>query len=155
MNIGIIYYSQTGNTRSVAERIKEQLTTRGHNVTLDEVLVEGAASPGPVPVTLTRAPSVESYDAVILGAPVQAFSLCKPMKAYLPRMGSLQGKKAACFVTKHIGNNWTGGNGAVRAMKKALESSGGEFAGFEIIHWSAPDRDTRIASSAARLAGLF
>ncbi|MGA1873758.1 MAG: hypothetical protein ACMUHY_08805, partial [Thermoplasmatota archaeon] len=41
MRIGIILYSQTGNTLSVAERIRDRLTKKGHTVKIDKVLIKG------------------------------------------------------------------------------------------------------------------
>jgi len=39
MNIGIIVYSQTGNTLSVAKKLEEKLSLAGHSATLEQVKV--------------------------------------------------------------------------------------------------------------------
>jgi len=44
MNIGIIVYSQTGNTLSVAKKLEERLSAAGHSVNLEQVTVAGAAN---------------------------------------------------------------------------------------------------------------
>jgi len=155
MNIGIILYSQTGNTRYAGETLKEKLAAKGHTAVLDEITIAGDAASVAGPVVLKNEPNAAGYDAVVLAAPVQAFSLCKPMKAYLQKLGGVSGKKAACFVTKQLGGAWTGGTGAVRTMKKALEAEGARCEGSEIIFWSAQDREQRIDAAMERLAGLF
>ncbi|MDF2592532.1 MAG: hypothetical protein K0S75_1998, partial [Clostridia bacterium] len=37
MKIGIIVYSHTGNTFSVAQRLEEKLTAEGHSVKIEKV----------------------------------------------------------------------------------------------------------------------
>ena len=46
MDIGIMVYSQTGNTLSVAEKLKEALSEKGHTVTVDRVTAQGEVAPG-------------------------------------------------------------------------------------------------------------
>ena len=41
MNIGIIVYSQTGNTLSVAKKLEEKLSLAGHSATLEQVKAIG------------------------------------------------------------------------------------------------------------------
>lgn len=155
MNIGIIVYSQTGNTKSVAEKLKDKLNAKGHSVEIGEVRPEGEVSPVTKEVTFTSKPGVEAYDAVIFGAPVQAFSLAAAMKAYMRQIGSLQGKKVACFVTKQLRGKWTGGNGAVKQLCKFCEASGGVVAGTDIIIWSSKEKEQMITDTVDKLSALF
>lgn len=155
MNIGIIVYSQTGNTKSVAEQLKDKLNAKGHSAVIEEVVPAGEVSPGMKEVTFTSKPDVEAYDAVIFGAPVQAFSLAAAMKAYMRQIGSLQGKKAACFVTKQLRGKWTGGNGAVKQLCKFCEASGGMVAGTGIIIWSSKEKEQMIENTVEELSSLF
>ena len=83
MNIGIIVYSKTGNTLSVAERIKDSLTQRGCQVSLEHFSAETEGTHPNKIVHLTAAPDPAGYDLLIFGAPVQAFSLDPAMKHYL------------------------------------------------------------------------
>jgi len=46
MNIGIIVYSQTGNTLSIAKKLEEKLSAAGHSATLEEVKVVGERKQG-------------------------------------------------------------------------------------------------------------
>jgi len=47
MKIGIIVYSQTGNTLSVAEKLKEKLAVAGHSAEIEQVMVGASRETGP------------------------------------------------------------------------------------------------------------
>ena len=143
MKIGLIIYSETGNTKHVAEQLQEKLSTAGHAVSLEEITISGGV------------PAADSYDSIIFGAPVQAFSLNPVMKAYMEKLPSLAGKKAAIFVTKQIPLLWFGGTGAVARMKKACESRGAEVVGTEIVVWAAAKREQTIKKCVESLSSLF
>ena len=81
MNIGLIFYSGTGNTRSVALKLQEKLTALGHTVSLEEITIDGSIPAQPGKFELKTIPSVDSYDAIIFGSSFQAFSLNPVMKA--------------------------------------------------------------------------
>ncbi|MDO9536475.1 MAG: flavodoxin [Bacillota bacterium] len=145
MNIGIIVYSQTGNTFAVAQKLKEKLDSAGHSANIDRVTITGEATPGNKNFQLITLPAVDQYDALIFGSPVQAFSLHPAMIAYPNQLSSLQGKKIACFVTKQLPFYWTGGNRAIAQMKKICESKGAAVCGTEIVVWSKSQRDHNIS----------
>ena len=46
MNIGIILYSETGNTYSVSQKLKEKLIKAGHSVNIERLKVIGKVNPG-------------------------------------------------------------------------------------------------------------
>jgi len=46
MKIGIILYSQTGNTYSVAQKLQEKLIAKGHSVDLERLKAVGELRPG-------------------------------------------------------------------------------------------------------------
>jgi len=46
IKIGIMVHSQTGNTNSVALKLKEKLSNSGHSVDLEQLEVVGALPPG-------------------------------------------------------------------------------------------------------------
>jgi NAD(P)H dehydrogenase (quinone) len=135
MKIGIIVYSQTENTYSVAERIHEKLLADGHETKLEKVIPKGEGRPGIKNVEFESQPDVDDYDAVIFGSPVQAFSLAAPMNAYLNQISSLEDKQIACFVTKGLPFHRTGGNQAIGQMKKICQSKGGTIIGTGIVVW--------------------
>ncbi len=100
MKIGIIIYSQTEHTYSVAQKLKEKLIASGHEVNLERLITMGDAPPRTKNIEFKEQPNINMYDALIFGAPVHAFSLAPAMKAYLEQITSLENKKVACFVTK-------------------------------------------------------
>lgn len=155
MKIGIIIYSQTGNTKNLALKIYDKLQASGHTVSVEEITIEGDTPAQPGKFELIGIPETESYDALIFGAPVQAFSLNPVMKAYLKTLTSLSGKKVAIFVTKQIPLLWVGGTGAVAIMKKACESRGAEVIGTEIAVWAKKNREQSIRKCVDNISRLF
>ena len=155
MKVGLIIYSHTGNTGSVAEQLLEKLSDSGHNVSMEQITITGKTPAQAGKFELTGVPAPDSYDAIIFGAPVQAFTLNPVMKAYLDQLPSLSGKKVACFVTKQIPFLWVGGTGAIALMKKACESKGAEIVGTEIVVWAGAKRERSINNCVENLSRLF
>lgn len=155
MNIGIILYSQTGNTYSVSLKLKEKLFTAGHSVNIERLKVTGEVRPGTKDIKFETLPDTELYDALVFGSPVQAFSLSSVMASYLTQIESLQGKKVAFLVTHFFPFPWMGGNRTVGQMKKICESKGAAVCGAEIVDWSNPSREKRITEVVENLSKLF
>jgi NAD(P)H dehydrogenase (quinone) len=154
MKVGIIVYSQTGNTHSVAKKLKDKFAEAGNVAEIEQITITGEAGPGSKNFQLETIPEVGPYDAIVVAAPVQAFSLHPAMAAYLEQLTSLQGKEVACYVTKQLPGKWTGGNRAVARMKKICEQKGGTVCGSEIIVWNAR-RGQSIDQCADRLSSCF
>ena len=155
MKIGLIYYSGTGNTRIVAESLKEKLESRGHTTVIDEITIEGSPPAQVGKFELTNIPDPCSYDAVIFGAPVQAFTLNPVMKAYLEKLPAMDNLKVVVFITKQLPLLWTGGTGAVALVKGALETRGAEVIGTEIVVWSEKKREQSIRECLANIGNIF
>jgi flavodoxin len=155
MNIGIIIYSQTGNTRSVALKIQEKLNAAGHNAVIDEIIISGDTPAQPGKFELKATPDPGSYDSVIFGAPVQAFSLNPVMKAYLEKLPVLTGKRVAIFVTKQLPLLQAGGTGAIARIRKACEGNGALVVGTEIVVWAEKKREKSINNCVDKISGLF
>jgi len=131
MKKAIVYYSKTGNTKSVVDEF-----------TGFDVLEVKAANQDPNikdPV-LTFCPNVSSYDYVIFASPVHGFQLCKIMAAYLKQLGSLKGKEINLFVTHHFRFAWLGGNQALKQMQKLIEEKEGRVSRKVSVNWKAKDR---------------
>ena len=154
MDIGMIVYSQTGNTHSVATKLQEKLSAAGHSVTLERIEVVGEVSPGQT-VQFKTLPDAGKYDTLVFGAPVMAFSLSPVMTDYLKQVASLQDKKVAFLVTEAFPYPWLGGNRAVRQMKKACESKGATVCGSGIVNWMKKRREQQIVEVVDELSGLF
>ena len=155
MNIGIIVYSQTGNTYSVALKLKEKLAIAGHSVDIERVIPTGATQPGVKDIQFESRPEVSTYDALVFGAPVEAFSLSQAMKSYLTQVASLKGKKVACFVTKGLPFYWTGGSRAVAEIEKICGSKDATICGTGIVVWMSRDRKKKIGEVVEKLSRLF
>ena len=154
MNIGIILYSQTGNTLSVAQKLQEKLAAAGHTVTLEQIEVVGEAAPGQA-VQFKTAPDAAPYEALVLGGPVQAFSLNPVTQEYLKQCAPLQGKSVVCLVTQAFPFPWLGGNRAVHQIRRLCEAKGATVRGSGIVNWMKKSRDEQIVEVTDKLSRLF
>jgi flavodoxin len=154
MKIGIVVYSQTEHTYSVAQKLQEKLQEEGKEVGIERVVPEGEVHPGSKDIKFETLPDVEKYDALIFGSPVHAFSLAPAMKVYLEQIPSLQNKKIAAFVTKGLPFNWTGGNQALGKMKNICQSKGGNIIGTEVVVWNK-SRDKKIGDLIRKFSVIF
>jgi len=155
VNIGIVVHSQTGNTHSVASKLREKLSAAGHSVDLERLQVVGGYTSGMKDMRFETLPNLGPYDALVIGAPVEAFSLSPVMVNYLKEIASLQDKDVALLVTQAFPYPWLGGNRAIRQMRKALESKGATVRGSGIVNWMKSRRDEQIVEVVDRLSRLF
>jgi len=155
MNIGIILYSETGNTYSVSQKLKEKLVKAGHSVNIERLKVIGKVKPGTKDIQFESLPDIEPYDALVFGSPVQAFSLSSAMTAYLSQIKSLKDKKVAFLLTQFFPFPWLGGNRATGQMKKIGESKGATICGTAVVNWSKPGREKQITEIVEKLSKLF
>jgi len=144
MNIGIIIYSHSGNTLCVGEQIKDALLAEGHSVQLERIEASNEDSKSKEPIRLTAIPDITPYDAVIFGAPVEAFQLSPVMRAYLDLLPELKGRKASCFVTQHLKKKWMGSSRAVKQITRAAEQKGTPIIASGIVQWSSEARPEQI-----------
>lgn len=152
MNIGIIVWSATGNTRSVAESFAEALRGNRHTVTLELISID-APDPAKRPESwnLTKTPETEPYDAIVFGAPVEAFSLSGVMSRYLSDIDDLSKKPVFCYVTQFFPKPWMGGTNAVRQLARLVETHGGKPCGTAVINWSSKKRVLQIETTKRNL----
>jgi len=152
MNVAIVIHSQTGNTRTVAERLREALVAKGHAASIIEVRLAAESKPGDRNAKLASVPDVSGYDALAFGSPVHGFSLSPAMTSYLKQAPSFKGKRAACFVTQGLRFTWLGGNRTIGQMKRACEAKGAKVCGTGVVGWGRKDREKQIADLVATLA---
>ena len=155
MNVGIMIYSETGNTLSVAERLEERLVAAGHTVELRHVTVQGGRSRGDRQFTLADAPDVTPYDGVVFGSSVEAFSLSPVMDAYMKTVGTLDGKTVTCLVTQAFPYRWMGGNRALRQMAKHCRARGGKVAAVGVVNWAKSRREATLRAAIDQLSRTF
>ena len=155
MHIGIVVYSKTGHTYSVAQRLSEKLSALGHTAEVERVAPDDEAQADIRRISFASLPEPGKYDALVFCSPVQAFSLVPAMRACLAQMEPAGGKKAACFVTKQLKAAWMGGNRAIAQMSRALTAGGAEIVATGMVCWSSPSREDDIAALVEKIAGAF
>ncbi len=143
MNIGILVYSQTGNTLAVGQKLQEALQEDGHCASLQRLQPtdQEDQSSGFRDDDIS---AVEGYDVLVFGSPVHAFSLPSAVTDYFHKLPSLSGKQAACFVTKQLPFRWTGGTQAVSRLRSLCESKDADVVGTEILIYRESGRDRDI-----------
>lgn len=154
MKIGIIVYSRTGHTLSVATKLKEKLSAAGHAVTLERLETTGPVSLSPTSAELKTKPSIDPYEALVFGSPVQGGVPAPPMTSCLEQVASLEGKKVACLVTGFFPAGW-GRNQTVAKMKQICESKGATVCGSGSVGWLSLGRRQKIAKVVDGLANCF
>lgn len=155
MRIGIIVHSHTGNTLSVAQRLREKLLTVGHAVNLEQVVPFDDREMKVDNVRLKTKPDAGEYDALIFGAPVRGASLSPAMAAYLAQCSSLADKITACFVTEFFPFPWMGGNRAVAQMKAACAGKGCDVRATGVVSWSNGRRQKMIDDVVGEISEVF
>ena len=151
MKIGMIVFSKTNNTFSVADRLRAALAEKELDVEIERIIPENDDPGAKPPIVFTNNPDVSPYDVVIFASPVWAFSLAVVMKEYLEQIGSLQGKKVFSFVTKQLASKFTGGNKANKQIKSAVESKGGTVEKAFVIGWKNKNREAEIDTLIAEI----
>lgn len=154
MNIGLIVYSQTGHTQSVALELKEKLSAAGHAVTLEQIETTGPARSRDRHAELKTIPPIDAYDALVFGAPVWGGSPAAPMLSYLEKIPSLTGKKVACLVTGFFPAG-LGRNQALAKLKTLCEAKGATVCGSGSVGWLSLKRKQQIATVVESLSALF
>jgi flavodoxin len=87
----VVYYSKTGNTKKIAEKIAKLL-----NADLDEIVVKGNHMPFQKKFEMTYKKNPSDYDLVAVGTPVWSFGPPPALKRYLIKNKI---KKVAFFCT--------------------------------------------------------
>lgn len=147
LNIAIIVHSSTGNTFSVAEKIKEKLLNAGHQVVIEKIIASNDEEMDIGKIQLAKSPKTEGYDAFVLGAPVRAFSLSPIMRAYLSKISDLKQKPVYCYLTQHFQYRWLGGNNALKQFKKLLISKNALILGENVVNWSNEKKRVALLNS--------
>ncbi|MGI6606725.1 MAG: flavodoxin family protein [Peptococcia bacterium] len=152
LKIGIIIHSHTGNTLSVAQKLKEKLLAEGHSVSLEQVIAVDDQQVNQAKVEFANKPELDAYDVLIFGAPVRAFSLSAIMAAYLTQAASMQGKKVGCFMTQQFPYPWLGGNRSIRQMKNLCEAKDAQVVATGVVNWSSKQRQEKISDTVQKLS---
>lgn len=144
----IIYYSYSGNTKRIAERLKDILSEKGEAkicrlLPTDEsnnFFVQAArAFAGKRAILSDVNFDLSGYDLICLGTPVWAFAPTPAINTFLDKIENLDGKDAVCFTTYHSG---TGVRRCVNTIIKGLKQKGAfKTADFNIQQFKINDAD--------------
>ncbi len=155
MKIGIIVYSQTGNTHSIALKIQEALIRKGHNVDIEKIEAIRDPKQPAKDIKITKIPSVEKYDGIIFASFVEAFCLCPVMDVYLKQIKSIKNKKVAFFVTQFFPYPWMGGNHAIKQMEKTCKLEDNDMHITGVINWKNKKREEKIKELVEQFTNYF
>jgi flavodoxin len=156
MNVGVVVYSLTGNTFSVAEAVKSTLIKAGLSVRFETIKAKNEDPNASGPVELTQNPSVSDHQILILGGPVRGFSTAPIVKAYIEQLPDLNGKPVFLFVTHHFPLAFLGGNSALGMTRKLIEAKNGRVIGTGVVNWTSKHRSDNIATvCAAALSAVY
>ena len=155
MNIGIFVNSKTGNTLSVAEKLRDKLVALGHHVVLEKVIPSNESEVNIDRIVISNPPSTQGYDMLVFAAPVNGFGLAFVMQAYLRGLPSLEGKRLAGFVTEAFPFPWMGGNQALKGMEKLVNAKGGSLSATGVVNWRSPGkREVLISQTIEKIAAV-
>ena len=129
----VVFFSQTGRTKAVAEGIAEELRVPIESITCPQ----GKARIKPLrshwqdsdlPVISSRLQNLDAFQEIILGGPVWAFNIAPPLLSFVKKM-SWKGKKVILFITEA----GMGGKRALRTVKEELEKQGAQVTAEKIF----------------------
>ena len=155
MKIGIIVYSRTGKTLSVATKLRDRLSAVGHSVDMERLAVAGEDRMTVQVVQLKSIPDVGQYQALVLASPVRGGAPSPAMRSYLAEVVSLEGKRVALLVTEFFPFPSMGGNQTISQMTETCESKGAVVCGSGIVNWTSLRRRRKIAEVVDRLGMVF
>jgi hypothetical protein len=146
MNIAIIIHSQTGNTLSVAQKLKTRLEEMNHQISLIHIKnSDQQSSYNQKPSLIVSGDNLNQvYDVVIFGGWVQAFSLCLGFSHYLKEMPTFKSNQTHIFVTHHFPFAWLGGNNAISQMKSILSKHNITVNSSKVFNWSRKNNTKEI-----------
>jgi flavodoxin len=121
----VVYYSESGNTRKVAQAIATGLGSEAKSIT--EIEPE----------------ELSAFGLICIGTPVHNSAPDKKIVSFISQMPDMSGKKAAVFFTHHL----SGDKKAGRVLKKELEVRGMEYLG----SFTARGRSRLIANFGPRI----
>ena len=101
----VVYYSRTGNTQFVAEKIAEHLGAETCEVSEKKkrkgrlgFLTSGYAAIRKKLTDIEVSKPIDNYDFIIIGSPVWADKITPAIRTFITK-NDFSGKKLACFVT--------------------------------------------------------
>ena len=150
MDICVIYYSHTGHTKQVVERVIDELCEHNHQVKGIALEQVGPFRPGSETAELKENPNISAYDCIILCTPVHGGRMSAPMRRFLNAVTSRYGILAAVLVTHFFRDGW-GAVQTIQEMKTVLKGKGAAYLGGVNVKWFSLSRQKQIRAAAASL----
>jgi flavodoxin len=103
-----VYYSLGGNTKDIAQRIRQKTNADIYEIKTKNIMPSGPAlylgvkkqlKSGEYPEISTDFPDFSSYDLIFVGSPVWWYTLSTPVLSFL-KHADFQGKKVVPFLTQ-------------------------------------------------------
>lgn len=155
MKIGIIVFSQSGNTLYVAKKLEAKMRASGMNVKIERITIVGGKVKANGSYEFDNIPKLSSYNKLVIASPINGFTLAAPMKKFLSKHANLNGKEVACLVTQRFKRAWLGGNQGIRYIKDICQKNSVNIKLSSIVHWSAKDRDKQIEAAVDNLVNIY
>jgi len=154
MKIGLIYFSHTGHTAIVAEQLTNILEKAGHQVISTRLETCKPLQMSATHAAIKEAPTVESFDAVIVGTPVHGSRISAPVLTWLERIPSLSEKKVSFFLTHFFPCKW-GAVQTIEALDKICSEKGAVVLGSADVTWLSLSRKKQIHTAVSQLHKLL
>ncbi|MFZ1902020.1 MAG: NAD(P)H-dependent oxidoreductase [Methanoregula sp.] len=153
MRICIIYHSETGNTRHVAQHIASvtvdsrlvEVTDRARHSALTRFLMQCKAARSEDKTEIEPSHlDAKDYDLLVFGSPVWAFKPTPAIHTIIDVLANCEKKRAVAFVT-------CGGRpgGSEDVFRKWIEGRGMVFAGFKSVNQKDIENDAANAELVA------
>lgn len=143
MKIGIIVYSYTNNTLTIANQLNKSLIEGGYDSEVQTIRAVNE-DPNNTKIVLTQSPILNHYDKVVFATCVRGFDCAPIFKEYLSNIDSLDGIMCAGFVSQYFPWDALGGTQALKRMKNLVESKKGLFHTLKSIHVKSKQKDRQI-----------
>ncbi len=155
MQIGIVVFSHTGNTRSVVDALATRLEEEGHEASVLALRPRGAYRPGDSSAELDEVIDPRPFDRVVFATPVHAFSLPAISAAYFAQLDDLEGVEMVGLVTQALPFASLGATRTLGQIAQRARERGARYLGGASISWSKRRRADRIEAALDRLVGLL
>lgn len=152
--IGIIYFSHTGHTAQVVDRLAERLREAGKAAEAIALEPVGTFSPHDEAVRLQKLPDLAAFDQFILASPVHGGRMAAPVRTFLQEAGSLEGKPVALLLTHFLPRQW-GAVQTVAAMEALCREKGAQVLGSADVTWFSLSRKKQINESISRISAML
>ncbi len=143
MKIGIIVYSYTNNTLTIANQLKTALLDKGYDVSVESIKAMNE-DPNNTHIVLTHSPKLKEYDKVIFASCVRGFNCAPILKEYINQLDTLKDIKCAGFVSQYFPWDALGGNQALNVMRTLVESKRGLFYPLRSIHVKSRQKNNQV-----------